>query len=81
MFIESIKIMFLGMGTVFLFLAVMVYLTKWMSVLLLRYFPEKPKAVSMVAAQPSKPANENAKIAAILAALQHHHNLEKGKIQ
>lgn len=69
------------MGTVFLFLAVMVFLTKWMSALILRYFPEKPKVVPVVAAKPAKPANENAKIAAILAALQHHQNIEKGNAQ
>jgi sodium pump decarboxylase gamma subunit len=43
-FFESIKIMFLGMGTVFLFLAIMVYMTKLMSKLILHYFPEAPKA-------------------------------------
>lgn len=90
MFIESIKIMLLGMGTVFLFLIVMVYVTKFMSYLILRYFPEAPKNTPPSSTQkntPSAPkvaapiANENAKIAAILGAMQHHHQLEKeGKI-
>jgi len=86
MFFESIKIMMLGMGTVFLFLTIMVYMTKLMSKLILRYFPEAPKktpapAPKPAVAQVSQKTNENAKIAAILGALQHHHQLEKeGKI-
>lgn len=83
MFFESIKIMLLGMGTVFLFLTIMVYVTKFMSKMILRYFPEAPK-VQPTAPAPKpavKASNENAKIAAILGALQHHHQLEKeGKI-
>ena len=79
MFFESIKIMLLGMGTVFLFLIIMVYVTKLMSKLILRYFPEAPKVHTQVseAKTPVEKTNENAKIAAILGALQHHHQLEK----
>ncbi|HZF70416.1 OadG family protein [Sulfuricurvum sp.] len=83
MFFESIKIMFLGMGTVFLFLTTMVYMTKIMSKLILRYFPEASKtpASASQSIAPTQKINENAKIAAILAALQHHHALEQeGKI-
>ncbi|WP_303662803.1 OadG family protein [Sulfuricurvum kujiense] len=83
MFFESVKIMFLGMGTVFLFLTIMVYVTKLMSKLILRYFPEAPKVHASVSAPkaPVQQTNENAKIAAILGALQHHHQLEQeGKI-
>lgn len=84
MFFESIKIMMLGMGTVFLFLTIMVYMTKFMSKIILHYFPEAPKKTPVPApkaAAPSQKTNENAKIAAILGALQHHHQLEQeGKI-
>ena len=83
MFLESIKIMFLGMGTVYLFLIIMIYMTKLMSAIILRYFPEAPKHHHVpVAKAPAVPqVNENAKIAAILGALQHHHQLEQeGKI-
>ena len=83
MFFESIKIMLLGMGTVYLFLTIMIYSTKLMSKLILRYFPEMPKTHPPVTApNPSvQKKNENAKIAAILGALQHHHQLEReGKI-
>lgn len=83
MFFESIKIMLLGMGTVYLFLTIMIYMTKLMSKLILRYFPEAPK-VHAPASAPKVSAhknNESPKIAAILGALQHHHQLEKeGKI-
>ncbi|MGA9046949.1 OadG family protein [Sulfuricurvum sp.] len=83
MFLESIKIMLLGMGTVYLFLTIMIYMTKLMSKLILRYFPEAPKVHAPVSAPkaPVQKTNENAKIAAILGALQHHHQLEQeGKI-
>lgn len=83
MFFESIKIMLLGMGTVYLFLTIMIYTTKLMSKLILRYFPEMPKTHPPVTVpkQSVQKNNENAKIAAILGALQHHHQLEReGKI-
>lgn len=83
MFFESIKIMLLGMGTVYLFLTIMIYMTKLMSKLILRYFPEAPKVQTNTAAPkaPVQRNNENAKIAAMLGALQHHHQLEReGKI-
>ena len=83
MFFESIKIMLLGMGTVFLFLTIMVYMTKLMSKLILRYFSEAPKVQATVSipTPPVQTINENAKIAAILGALQHHHQLEQeGKV-
>lgn len=82
MFFESIKIMFLGMGTVYLFLTIMIYMTKLMSKIILHYFPEAPKHPHVPASKaPVQKTNENAKIAAILGALQHHHQLEQeGKI-
>lgn len=83
MFLESVKIMFLGMGTVYLFLIIMIYMTKLMSKIILRYFPEAPKHhhAPKPKAPPVQKTNENAKIAAILGALQHHHQLEQeGKI-
>jgi oxaloacetate decarboxylase (Na+ extruding) subunit gamma len=83
MFFESIKIMFLGMGTVFLFLIIMVYMTKLMSKLILRYFPEAPKKTPIPVSKPtvtSQKTNENAKVAAILGALQHHQLEKEGKI-
>lgn len=80
MFFESIKIMLLGMGTVFVFLTIMVYMTKLMSKLVLKYLPEPSKAPQPVSVPvTSANTNEKAKVAAIIAALQHHQKLQKGK--
>lgn len=74
MFFESIKIMFLGMGTVFLFLILLNYLTILQSKIILKYFPEKPKAPEPTTAAKVKRSDDKAKVAAIAAAI-HHHNL------
>ena len=50
---ESVKFMFLGMGVVFAFLTIMIFVLK-----------------------DTKSQNETAKIAAIIAAVQHHKNLK-----
>ena len=74
---EAFKFMVLGMGIVFTFLIVMVYALKLQAKLIGKYFPEKKKA------EPTKPQtstastnNNTAKIAAIIAAVQHHKNLK-----
>lgn len=72
MFFESIKIMFLGMGTVFMFLFVMIYLTKFMSKIILKYLPEAPKAPEPTRAAQVKRSDDKAKVAAITAAIHHH---------
>lgn len=77
MFFESIKIMFLGMGTVFLFLIIMVLLTKIMSKIIQRYFPEAIKIV-----EPLRPVQQavassdaKAKVAAVVAVMHHHQSM------
>lgn len=72
MFFESVKIMLLGMGTVFLFLSVMIYLTKLMSKIILKYFPEAPKAPEPTRTAQVKRSDDKAKVAAIAAAIHHH---------
>ena len=72
MFFESVKIMFLGMGTVFLFLIVLNYLTVLMSKMILRYFPEAPKAPEPTPRAQAKRSDDKAKVAAIVAAIHHH---------
>jgi len=64
---EGLKIMLLGMGTVFMFLLVMIVMMNIMSGIIHRFFPE-PKAAE------KRPAQENnaKKIAAITAAIMHH---------
>jgi oxaloacetate decarboxylase gamma subunit len=67
--VEGIKFMFLGMGAVFLFLALMIVTMNIMSYIIHKFFPEpQPSAKSNV-----KPAQDNKKIvAAITAAIAHH---------
>jgi len=73
---ESVKFMFLGMGVVFAFLTIMIFVLKAQGAILTKYFPAENKVVNNV---PSRNANEktdNAKIAAVIAAVQHHKNLK-----
>ncbi|MEA3290148.1 MAG: OadG family protein [Campylobacterota bacterium] len=72
---EALKFMVLGMGVVFTFLIIMVFVLKFQAKLIAKYFPEKPKDVS----NEWKPKNateseDKATIAAITAAIIHHNN-------
>jgi oxaloacetate decarboxylase gamma subunit len=71
-FFESVKIMLLGMGTVFLFLIIMNYMTVLMSKMILKYFPEAPKAPEPTPRAQAKRSDDKAKVAAIAAAIHHH---------
>jgi len=70
---ESFKYMILGMGIVFVFLYIMVLVLQYQAKLIAKYFPEKP----------AEPAGGNSsgldkkKVAAVIAAIQHHKNLGK----
>ncbi len=67
--IEGFKFMGLGMGTVFLFLMILIVMMNFMSVIVNRFFPE-PKPVDTTAV---KTQNNNTKVvAAITAAIKHH---------
>lgn len=66
--IEGIKFMFLGMGTVFLFLAVMILMMNIMSALIHKLFPE---AIPVVPGEDA-PTDNKKIIAAITAAIKHH---------
>lgn len=72
---EAAKFMVLGMGIVFLFLIVMVYVLKIQAKLIGKYFPEK-KVEPSKPKTASKTSNDTAKMAAIVAAVQHHKNLK-----
>jgi oxaloacetate decarboxylase gamma subunit len=69
--IEGLKFMGLGMGTVFLFLIVLIILMNLMSVIIHKFFPEPRKnEESSIGANG---ANDKTKVvAAITAAIKHH---------
>ncbi len=71
---ESLKFMMLGMGVVFTFLVIMIFVLKAQKVFLTRFFPEKGNNT-----KPSKAlaTNDTTKVAAIIAAVQHHKNLKR----
>ncbi|TDA64445.1 hypothetical protein E0765_06410 [Sulfuricurvum sp. IAE1] len=64
--------MLLGMGTVFLFLIIMNYMTVLMSKMINKYFPEAPKAPEPTPRAQAKRSDDKAKVAAIAAAIHHH---------
>ena len=69
--IEGFKFMGLGMGTVFIFLMVLIVLMNVMSTLIHKFFPE-PQA-SNASSNGNANNNDNKKvIAAISAAIKHH---------
>jgi len=66
---EGFKFMALGMGTVFLFLIILIFLMNAMSIIIHKFFPEPEPLESGT----TKKANNNTKvIAAITAAIAHH---------
>jgi len=68
--LEGIKFMFLGMGTVFVFLVVMIACMNIMSSIINRYFPESQPSVDTTVTNTQV---DNKKIvAAITAAITHH---------
>ncbi|MBU1658879.1 OadG family protein [bacterium] len=67
--IEGFKFMALGMGTVFLFLIILIVMMNIMSAVIHRLFPEpKPSA----SAQSDSQNNNKRIVAAITAAIAHH---------
>ena len=72
---EAFKFMALGMGIVFTFLIVMVYALKIQAKIIGKYFPEK-KIDTNKKPQSTGASNQTAKIAAVVAAVQHHKNLK-----
>ncbi len=72
MILEAIKYMILGMGIVYLFLLLMVWVLDWQHKLLLKYFPEsfETKTEPPVTSKREKLK----KVAAITAALHHMKN-------
>ena len=73
---ESVKFMFLGMGVVFAFLTIMIFVLKAQGAILTKYFPVENKVVSVTPRNDTNEKIDNAKTAAIVAAVQHHKNLK-----
>ena len=73
--VEALKFMMLGMGVVFSFLVIMIFVLKGQTTFLSKYFPEKEKK-PVKKMQPSVASNNSAKVAAIVATVQHHNNLK-----
>ena len=73
---ESVKFMFLGMGVVFAFLTIMIFVLKAQGAILTKYFPAENKVVNNVPTRNANEKTDNAKMAAIVAAVQHHKNLK-----
>jgi len=71
---EGLKIMLLGMGTVFAFLMVMIVMMNIMSKVIHRFFPEPNDVENNVTPVQQKNAR---KIAAITAAILHHKQVSK----
>lgn len=75
---EALKFMALGMGIVFLFLTLMVFILKLQASIIAKFFPEKPKDVSSEwKPQSTNEVDKKDTIAAITAAIIHHNN-QKG---
>ncbi len=68
--LEGFKFMGLGMGTVFLFLIIMIGCMNGMSYIIQKFFPE-PKAANLEPAVNTQKDNRKI-IAAITAAISHH---------
>jgi oxaloacetate decarboxylase gamma subunit len=73
---ESIKFMFLGMGVVFAFLTIMIFVLKAQGAILTKYFPQENKVVNNLPLNNTNIKTQAAKMAAIVAAVQHHKNLK-----
>ena len=74
--LEAGKFMLLGMGIVFSFLVILIFVLKAQAATIAKFFPEKEK--KPVANRPTSNASStnSAKTAAIIAAVQHHKNLK-----
>lgn len=73
---EALKFMLLGMGVVFSFLVILIFVLKGQKSILTKYFPEAEKKPAKRAQPSVASTNNSAKIAAITAAVQHHKNLK-----
>ena len=78
--VEALKFMALGMGVVFAFLIIMIFVLKLQANLIVKFFPEKPTEVSEWKPQAvqSSISDDKDVTAAITAAITHY-NKQKGQ--
>jgi len=69
---EGVKFMFLGMGTVFVFLIIMIFSVNLMSLIIHKFFPEPQAAEETVSGTTTQQQDNKKIIAAITAAIAHH---------
>ena len=72
---QGVELMLFGMGTVILFLGLLVLATTLMSRMLVRYFPEPEPAPARVAGTPV--AGDSELVAVISAAIHQHRNRQQ----
>jgi len=75
---EALKFMVLGMGIVFTFLTTLIFVLKAQARLLTKFFPAREKVINNKVHTSTQAAQSSKKVAAIIAAVQHHENI-KGK--
>ena len=75
---EALKFMALGMGIVFLFLAIMIFALKLQAKLIAKFFPAEEKEETVQWKPKAVEEDDKDTIAAITAAIIHHNN-NKGK--
>ncbi len=71
---QGVELMLFGMGTVIVFLGLLVLATTLMSRVLTRYFPEPEPAPAPVRVAPAPAAADSELVAVISAAIQQHRN-------
>ena len=76
---DGIELMIFGMGTVFVFLAVLVVVTTSMSALVNKFFPDQVSSVEPTpsAPQPASAATDDTLIAVISAAVHQYRSRQK----
>ena len=70
MVMEGVQLMLVGMGTVFVFLTLLVFAVRAMSALILKYFPPAPTQINTDVV--SSGGVPGAHVAAVAAALEKH---------
>lgn len=75
---EGVELMLYGMGTVFVFLAVLVVVTTAMSAIVQRFFPDAPEPALTNTPRPAAPAASNDdQLLAVITAAVHKYRSRK----